>query len=321
EDLNIINKDAQRVANIVNRMLTFARQYKPQRTKVNINEVLSSTIELREYALKTDNIQLTTGLDPLLPATIADGSQLQQVFMNIIINAEAEMKLAHGKGSLLIKTEAKDDIIRITFHDDGPGISKENLGKIFNPFFTTREVGQGTGLGLSVCHGIIIEHGGRIYAKSEPGNGATFFIELPAAKESIRSEPASLDFEQEEISNAKKILVVDDEPTVRQFLSDFLSKEGYKIDTADNGTEALKKMKSKKFNLVLLDIKLPGMSGLDIYQKIEKTLPTLSDKVIFITGDVMGAETDYLFTNKKVPCITKPFDIEKLKQAIKEKLN
>jgi signal transduction histidine kinase len=133
--------------------------------------------------LETSNIKVTTQLVPDLPATVADGGQLQQVFLNLIMNAEAEMKLAHGKGKLFIKTEVIDNTIRIAFEDDGPGITSENLERIFDPFFTTSEIGQGAGLGLSICHGIITEHGGRVYAQSKPGEGAIFIVELPLVTE------------------------------------------------------------------------------------------------------------------------------------------
>jgi len=190
EDLKIINDGAQRVASIVSRLLAFARWHKPRREYVNINEIIEATLELRAYEMETGNIKVTTQLDSDLPRTMADGGQLQQVFLNVILNAETEMKLAHGRGNLLIKTETIDNTIRISFNDDGPGIAKENLERIFDPFFTTREVGEGTGLGLSICHGILTEHGGRIYAQSKSGKGATFIVELPLVTEPEQPEPA-----------------------------------------------------------------------------------------------------------------------------------
>jgi signal transduction histidine kinase len=113
---------------------------------------------------------------------MADASQLQQVFLDIVMNAEYFMLKAHNKGILTVTTEKVGDMVRASFADDGPGIPRENMTNIFNPFFTTKEVGQGTGLGLSICYSIIKEHGGRIYAESEPGKGATLVVELPIAK-------------------------------------------------------------------------------------------------------------------------------------------
>lgn len=188
KSLRTIHRSAKRVADIVNRLLVFSRQEKPERKRVNINELIETILALRAYEMKTGNIKVTTQLTPDLPWTTVDPGQLQQVFLNIILNAEAEMKLAYGKGRLLIKTEALNDTIRILFEDNGPGIAKENLEKIFDPFFTTREIGQGTGLGLSLCHAIVAAHNGRIYARSRLGNGATFVVELPIVAEEKQPE-------------------------------------------------------------------------------------------------------------------------------------
>ena len=128
---------------------------------------------------KVNNIEVESRLAPNLPEIMIDHFQMQQVFLNIVVNAEFAMQEAHQRGKLTIKTERFDGIIRITFTDDGPGISRENLKHIFDPFFTTKEVGKGTGLGLSICHGIVTEHGGKIYARSKEGMGASFIIELP----------------------------------------------------------------------------------------------------------------------------------------------
>jgi signal transduction histidine kinase len=187
-DVKIIHDGAQRVASIVNRLRTFARYYQLERTYLNINETVTATLDLLAHQLELSNIKVTTQLTPDLPMIIANDNQLKQVFLNIILNAQIEMKSAHKKGALLIKTEMIDNSIRIYFEDDGPGISKENLEKIFDPFFTTREVGEGAGLGLSVCYGIVTEHGGRIYAHSELGKGATFIVELPLVTETDQPE-------------------------------------------------------------------------------------------------------------------------------------
>jgi signal transduction histidine kinase len=182
EDLRTINKEAQRTASIVRNLLTFARKHPEKKQLVDINNMIQKVLELRAYEQKVSNIQVNTQFAPGLPEIMADGFQLQQVFMNIIINAEYFMIEAHGRGILIITTEQVGDIIQASLADDGPGISEENLGHIFDPFFTTKEVGKGTGLGLSICHGIITAHGGRIYAESESGKGATFVVELPISQ-------------------------------------------------------------------------------------------------------------------------------------------
>ena len=178
-DLEVINREAKRTATVVRNLLTFARKREPAKQPTNINKVIETALEVRAYEQKVSNIEVNTQFAPDLPEILADGFELQQVFLNIIINAEYFMIEAHGRGVFTITTEKVGDIIRASFADDGPGVSKENLGHLFDPFFTTKEVGKGTGLGLSICHGIVAEHGGRIYAESELGKGTTFIVELP----------------------------------------------------------------------------------------------------------------------------------------------
>jgi len=179
EDIKIICSEAQRTAAIVKNLLTFARKHTPVKQLTNINSTIEQVIQMRAYEQRVNNIRVITHFAPELPEVMADQFQLQQVFLNIIINAEHFMIEANQGGTLTIATKKVGDIIKTSFADDGPGISNENLGHIFNPFFTTKEVGKGTGLGLSICHGIITEHGGRIYAESKLGKGATFTAELP----------------------------------------------------------------------------------------------------------------------------------------------
>jgi PAS domain S-box-containing protein len=178
-DLEIIHDEARRAADVVQNLLTFARRRQPKKEYTNINDIVKRTLELRSYALQTSNIEMVTALAHSLPQVMVDFPQIQEVFLNIILNAEQAMSEAHGRGKLIIKTQRIKDHVRISFADDGPGISPENLVKVFDPFFTTREQKGGTGLGLSACHGIVTEHGGRIYLRSKPGQGATFIVELP----------------------------------------------------------------------------------------------------------------------------------------------
>jgi two-component system NtrC family sensor kinase len=170
---------AKRGAKVIQNLLAFARRRQPKKEYSDLNNIVQSALELRAYQLKTSNIEVTTNLAPGLPEIMLDFHQIQEVFLNIILNAEQAITEANGGGKLTIKTEKNKMYVRITFSDDGPGIPPENLDSVFDPFFTTKEEKGGTGLGLSICHGIITEHGGKIYAKSKPGKGTMFFIELP----------------------------------------------------------------------------------------------------------------------------------------------
>jgi len=183
EDLTIINREAVRASQVARHLLTFARKHPDEKLPTYINNIIRLVLELREYEQRVNNIVVKAELADDLPPVLANDFQLQQVFLNIIINAEHFMIEEHGRGTLTIITEQEGDIVRITLTDDGPGIAPDHLSHIFDPFYTTKEVGQGTGLGLSICYGIITEHGGKIYAESKLGKGATFTIELPVLEE------------------------------------------------------------------------------------------------------------------------------------------
>ncbi len=178
-DVVTIHSQAQRASKVTGNLLAFARQTKPEKRPVSINEVVEKSLELHAYRMRVNNIEVTTELEPDLPKVMADFNQMQQIFMNLVTNAEQSMTEAHGRGKLVVKTRKLGDIIQAEVTDDGPGIPEENLKRLFDPFFTTKEVGKGTGLGLSICYGIVQEHGGSLYAKSKPGKGASFVVEIP----------------------------------------------------------------------------------------------------------------------------------------------
>jgi len=183
-DLGRIHNEAQRMAKVVENLLAFTRHHELEKQYADINDILQKTLALRTSELKTSNIEVVTALAPSLPRIMVDFNRIQKVFSNIILNAEQVMTEAHGGGKLSIKTQQIKDCIRVSFTDDGPGIPDENLDKLFDPFFTTRWEKGGAGLGLSTCHSIVTEHGGKIYVENQPGKGATFIIEFPLTAES-----------------------------------------------------------------------------------------------------------------------------------------
>ncbi len=320
-DLEAINDGARRVAGIVQRLLAFSRQTKPERKLVDINELIESTLVLRAYHLRVNNIDVVTRLAPGLLQTVVDPGQIQQVLLNLIVNSETEMKLAHDKGKLTVTTEITDNIIKVSVKDNGPGIRPEIMERIFDPFFTTRDVGQGTGLGLSLCYGIMAEHNGRIYAKSHPGKGATFIIELPIITEVAPLEQTTPVAQKRGKKMKASILVVDDENIVRDIAKRVLSAEGHKVDISGNGLEALSKIKGKEYDLILLDIKMPGMNGIDLYKRIQKVAQHVSRKVVFMTGDIMGPDTEKFLDKTRASHIEKPFDAKQLNTTVHNALN
>jgi two-component system, NtrC family, sensor kinase len=178
-DLETVNQEARRAVNIVKGLLAFCHEQRIEKSLVDINSVIQGVLQLRSYEQRVSNIEVFARFAAALPPVLGNGAQLKQVFMNIIVNAEQATLEAHGRGNLAIRTEQAGDVVRASITDDGPGISADNMRQLFQPFFTTRDVGKGTGLGLSICHGIVTEHGGKIHAESEPGKGATFVVELP----------------------------------------------------------------------------------------------------------------------------------------------
>ena len=179
EDVKIVNFEAQRTSAIVKNLLTFARQQPQEKQSISISDPIKAVMALRAHEQKVNNLKMKMDLPENLPLIRGNGSQLQQVFFNLISNAEFAVMERRHKGTITIKAVRDGNVVRVSIHDDGTGISPENMKRLFSPFFTTKEPGRGTGLGLSICQGIVSEHGGRIWAESEKGKGSTFFIELP----------------------------------------------------------------------------------------------------------------------------------------------
>ena len=300
DDMEKIRSEAERAGKIVHNLLSFARKHEPEQQHLELTSILERVLELRSFDFKNGNIQIKRDLSPDLPLTMADEQQLTQVFMNVITNAEQAMKKYRGRGELMVRTTHTGDRIRLSISDDGPGIPQESLAKIFEPFFTTKEVGVGTGLGLSICYGIIQQHGGDIWAESVLEQGITFHVELP-----IVSPPE----EEREPPPTNHILVLDDEPHIRD-LARALERGRYKVDLAENGEEAWRKVQSISYDSIIMDLKMPGMSGPELFQHIKQYDQELAQKVIFITGDFVSTDTLEFAVNAGNLMLTKPFDLE-----------
>src|SRR5437667_3345130 len=179
--LETILSESERAARIVRNLLTFARKRQTTRAMVDVNQVIRETLALRAYEQRVTNITVIDALAAGLPQVFADGHQVQQVLLNLMINAEQAMLAANGRGTLVVRTwhDPDQESVILEINDDGPGIPEDLQPKIFDPFFTTKEVGKGTGLGLTVAYAIVQEHGGRIRLESRPDAGASFYVELP----------------------------------------------------------------------------------------------------------------------------------------------
>jgi PAS domain S-box-containing protein len=323
KSLEIINASAQRVAKIIENLLSFSRNYRPYRTYQDINALVREALESRGQQLKLGNIEVIADYGEGIPRTMVDSDQVRQVFTNIILNAEQAMG-GHGAGGRLrIATGLKNgNAIKIAFEDDGPGFGKEALGKLFDPFFTTKEPGKGTGLGLAVAYGIVKEHGGEIRAENREGKGALIIVELPVLEEAsppeVRSEKKQARRSGRR-ANEKRILVIEDEELVVDLIKGVLEHDDMTIDVARDGEEALAKAVSGEYDLIVCDIKMPVMGGLAFYNKINIINPLIARKIVFITGDPSSETMEFLNTTGK-EYITKPFKVEKFRERVCELL-
>ncbi len=318
--LSWIEEEARRAAGIVQNLLDFVRRRPPKREMVDINELIRKTLALRAYEMRVENIEVRTELAPSLPLTLADPQQLQQVFLNIIINAEQAMYDAHRGGTLTVRTSlTPENFIRIEFRDDGPGIPREHMSRIFDPFFTTKE--KGTGMGLAIAYNLVKEHGGHIWARNNtPEPGVTFFVEIPVVAGEEGKWAEELLKQLEEKLPPARVLVVEDEKAITTVLETFLTQEGMEVQTASDGERALKLLEEHDFDLVISDIRLPGLNGMALYEQVKALKPHLADRFIFMTGDVLTPATEAFLLSTGVLHLTKPFSINQLRETIKKAL-
>lgn len=321
-DLRRIDEAAERCRRIVQNLLTFARRHGSEMSPCNVNEIIEAMLALHEYRLKVDNINIEKDLQRDLPATLADPYQLQQVFVNIISNAQYAMRVTNG-GTLTVRSRYSGGNINIWISDTGPGMSPEVVARVFEPFYTTKEVGEGTGLGLSICYGIIEEHGGAIRVSSEQGKGATFCVELPWRREEVPPMRPERHVQRNIESNGSRILVVDDEEAILALVKRALSEDGFIVDVAATGVEALEFLDDDNghdYRLVVSDVKMPGLDGPRLYSHLRYNRPGLERRVVFMTGDTSSPDTKMFLESAKVGYIAKPFDLAALRQLVRQHL-
>lgn len=307
--------EALRAGKIINNLMRFARKTEIERMYVNLNPILLCALELKSLDFKINNIVWEDELSPNLPWTLADEQQLLQVFVNVLSNAEQACQGLNGGGKLILRTSRVQDKIRISISDNGPGIPPENLKKIFEPFFTTKETGKGTGLGLSICHGIIHQHAGEIWAESELGRGTTFHLELPVLGQlEEENEPTEKTLQISE--KRVHILIVDDEPLLRNVVADYLRGQRFIVDQASGGEEGWQKLESAEYDCILLDLKMPGMNGQELFKLIVEYSARLANKVIFLTGDSGGLEAQDFIAKVRNTVLNKPFNLEELHREV-----
>jgi len=340
ENLQVVERAARRCQGIVENLLTFSRKHEPQRDCADINQVIREAVGLREYQLHVTNVEVGLDLQPDLPLTMADPHQLQQVFLNIINNAEQAMVRAHGGGTLRVRSrvvqspgridcavQARGEespgpgpgTLRIEFSDDGPGIPPDIMDRIFDPFFSTKPEGQGTGLGLSICYGIVEEHGGRIWAESQVGEGATFIVELPLVAPTNEDGEPQMNHPLSTTAHplSARVLVVDDESWLVSLLQAALHGSGLSVDVAYDGQQALDKINDADYDVILCDIKMPGLTGPELYAHLREVSPGCTEQFVFITGDIAAEDTRAFLAEAERPWLSKPFSLDQVEQTMR----
>jgi len=304
-------KQAQRTHRVVQNLLSFARQRKPHRQRVDVCKVLDETLSLREYDLKVNGIQLEREIEPDLPLVTADPHQLEQVFLNIINNAVDAMLETGKSGKLKVLVCARNGQVRAEFQDSGPGIKEPK--RIFDPFYTTKSVGKGTGLGLSICYGIIKEHGGDISARNREEGGAVIELRLPSAGSSAGPEKVLSMPPRHELAIEGRILLVEDEEAVLEFERDVLTGAGAQVVTSMNEDEVKAKLLTGSFDAVIINGKMPGgWNASLVCQWLAERCPSVEKHVLFTFSGPVEADTRAFLQQQQIPFLVKPFEVADL---------
>ena len=312
-----IAQAAMRCERLVRQFLTLARQHPPERAAVALNTLVAETVEVLAYPFRVDNVAVHLHLDDQLPPLWGDPHQLQQVLINLLTNAQQALRAAQGPREVTLTTQYDPAQHQITLAvaDTGPGMPLALQARIFEPFFTTKPSGLGTGLGLSLCRGIVETHGGTLEVSSTLGHGATFRITLPVG--AMPAPPPTPPSAAEGLAErGHTILIVDDELILSTGLARLLRRDGHTVDTAANGRLALAKLDERPYDLILCDMRMPELDGPSLYRILERQHPHLCQRLLFLTGDTLEPATQEFLEQSGAPRLTKPFTIAEARRAI-----
>jgi CheY-like chemotaxis protein len=292
----------------------------PERTAVDLNTLITNTMEILGPPLQVDTIAVDLRLAADLPPLGADPYQLQQVLVNLVTNAHQALRAVPPPRQVTLTTRCDPTRTRIILEvtDTGTGMPPEIQARIFEPFFTTKPPGVGTGLGLSLCQGIIEGHGGIIRVTSQPGQGTTCQVELPVGVVP-ESAPSSLDRDDAPFPiPSSAILLVDDEPSVASALARLLRRDGHTVETTANGRLALAMLQERAYDLILSDLRMPELDGPGLYRALAAHYPHLCQRFILLTGDTLSPEVLAFVAESGVPRLTKPFTAVAVRSAIQQ---
>ena len=310
----IINESVRKGSNFIDSLLKFSRQdVEKEMLPINLKDVLDEAYRIISNTFD-HRIKIVTKIEDSLPMR-GDHLSLNQVFINLCNNARDAMP---GGGELTIEAKKDTEKVMVTISDTGCGMDEEIVKNIFDPFYTTKDIGEGTGLGLSITHGIIEEHTGTVSVSSQPNKGTKFTISFPIAEKFVQTESES----PKKIRHGKgqKVLIVDDEPEVLKSLENMVKSIGYEVDSARSGYKALEHYKTYKPDIVLLDWKMPVMDGETCAKKILKNDPAA--RIVIISGYQESAvnEEETGLKNDIKDFVLKPFDIDKISKVISKAL-
>jgi len=313
-----IRTAAERCARIVRTFLAMARQQRPERGPVAINDVIAAALDITAYAIRTSGIEVELFLAADLPQILADADQLHQVLLNLIVNAQQSLQDVPAPRRIRVtsKLDAGGDALRVSVADNGPGIPANLRARVFEPYFTTKPMGVGTGVGLAVSLGIVEAHGGRLTVDAAKGGGAVFTIALPV--KSPQPGAASDASSAQRSAVRRKVLVVDDEPDIRESLAEILSAASHRVVTASSGREALERLTIERYDVILTDIRMPDMDGRALYQQIQAKWPSELARVVFVTGDTLASELREFVCRSGRLVIEKPFLPSEVRRVVDE---
>ena len=302
-------KQAQRTHRVVQNLLSFARQRKPQKQEVDLRKVLEEALTLREYDLKVNNVSLERDIPENLPSVVGDPHQLEQVFLNIVNNALDAIVEASGSGVLKVRVFQKDAYVCVEFDDSGPGI--KDPSRIFDPFYTTKSIGKGTGLGLSICYGIVKEHGGEIVARNREEGGATIEVRLLASEKPAL--PETVASTRRESVLAGRVLLVEDEEAVLEFERDVLVGAGAEVTTSMSVEDTQDRLRNGAFDAIVMNGRMPGgCSAQEMYEWIATNCPGLEKGLLLTFSTVTDQQTRSFLQEHGVPSLAKPFEVADL---------
>jgi len=309
--------------------------------------VVTRSIELQRFSMAAEQVRVELDLDPGLPFVMGDAAQLQQVLMNLVGNARQAIQQQGRGGRIRVRTkQIAERAVQLEVEDDGPGVPQSILARIFDPFFTTKAAGVGTGLGLSIVLSIVREHGGRVNVLDVPEGGAIFSIELPVAEvlaagpmPAAGNFPRELDLPPAALGEPKmlesanrlmakpwapmhaSVLVVEDEPTVARLIADVLQDEGFTVEVLLDGRDGLRRAAERSFDLVICDMRMPGLDGQQFYQSLVRSGNALQHSFLFVTGDVIAPGTHAFLQRNQLPHLAKPFRVEELTERVRSVLS